>query len=90
MEVTAAQFRSNCFKILEEIRIKHREIIITKRGKPVARLIPYTNEDNLDPLVGALLGAGITVGDLTEPLEDEWELDKDQKIIQYPHVTAVW
>jgi len=75
MEITAASFRSNCFKILDEVDKKHKEVIITKRGKPIAKLIRYQTNNASDPLLGSLPNAGSTVGDLTEPLEDEWELD---------------
>ena len=75
MEITAASFRSNCFKILDEVDKKYKEVIITKRGKPIAKLIRYQTNNASDPLLGSLPNAGSTVGDLTEPLEDEWELD---------------
>ena len=75
MEITAASFRSNCFKILDEVDKKHKEVIITKRGKPIAKLIRYQTNNASDPLLGSLPNAGSTVGDLTESFEDEWELD---------------
>ena len=75
MKVTAAKFRSNCFKILDEVDKQQKEVVITKRGKPIARLIHYETDNPSDPLMGALLNVGSTVGDLTAPFEDEWELD---------------
>ncbi len=75
MEITAANFRSNCFKILDEVNKKHIEVIITKRGKPIAKLVRYETDARSDPLLGTLPNVGTTVGDLTEPFEDEWELD---------------
>jgi prevent-host-death family protein len=75
MEVTAAKFRSNCFKILDEVDKQHKEVVITKRGKPIAKLIHYETNNPLDPLLGALPNAGRTVNDLTAPFEDVWELD---------------
>jgi prevent-host-death family protein len=74
MEITAANFRSNCFKILDEVDKKHIDVVITKRGKPIAKLIRYETDDRSDPLLGRLPNVGTTVGDLTEPFEDEWEL----------------
>ena len=75
MKITAASFRSNCFKILDEVDKKHKEVIITKRGKPIAKLIRYQMNNASDPLLDSLPNAGNTVSDLTEPFEDEWELD---------------
>ena len=75
MEITAVEFRSNCFKILDEVDQKHIDVIITKRGKPIAKLVRYETDPRKDPLLGSLPNAGVTVGDLTEAFDDEWELD---------------
>ena len=75
MKISAAKFRSNCFKIIDEISQKQTEVIITKRGKAVVKLTAIKSEDQSDPLLGVLKGAGETVGDLTEPFAEEWELD---------------
>ena len=77
MEINAAEFRIKCFKILEQVRTTHQEIIITKRGKPIAKLTHIPQKEEKDPLLGALSGWGRTIGDLTEPVADpdEWEVD---------------
>lgn len=77
MEISSVQFRASCFKILEEVEKTHKEVIITKRGKPVAKLVHIADENNKDPFLGALKGAGRTVGDLTEPIVEsqDWETD---------------
>jgi prevent-host-death family protein len=74
MEITAANFRSNCFKILDEVDKKNIDVVITKRGKPIAKLVRYETGDRSDPLLGRLPNVGTTIGDLTEPFEDQWEL----------------
>ena len=77
MEIKAADFRSKCFKIMDRVKTTHMEVIITKRGKPIAKLIPIVPKSQKDPLLGALAGLGKTVGDLTEPIADhhDWEID---------------
>lgn len=77
MEINAAEFRSNCFKILDHVDRTHQEIIITKRGKPIAKLIHIPEQNKKDPLLGALVGLGKTLCDLTEPVaeHDDWEID---------------
>ena len=75
MEISAANFRTNCFKILDEVDKKHKVVVITKRGKPIAKLVRYETNADSDPLLNSLGGVGCTVGDLTEPFEDTWELD---------------
>jgi len=75
MKISAAKFRANCFKIIDEISHKQTEVIITKRGKAIVKLTAIKSEDQSDPLLGMMKGAGETVGDLTDPLDEEWELD---------------
>jgi len=54
MEVNAAQFRWNCFKILDQIKLTRGEVIITKRGKPIAKLMHISQEKYRDPLLGSM------------------------------------
>ncbi len=39
MEINTAEFRVNCFKILDQVKLTHREVIITKRGEPIANYL---------------------------------------------------
>ena len=77
MQITSAEFRSNCFKILDNLESNHDEVVITKRGKPIAKLVAIDPGNARDPLLGVLAGAGRTIGDLTDPVSDngDWELD---------------
>jgi len=77
MEISAVKFRINCFKILDQIKLTHREVIITKRGKPIAKLVHIAQPNEKDPLLGSMEGLVETIGDLTEPVidSDAWELD---------------
>ena len=38
--MTATEFRARCYGLMDEVAETGREIVITKRGKPVARLVP--------------------------------------------------
>ncbi len=50
MEIPAAKFKEQCLALLD--RVGPEGIVITKRGKPVARLLPI--EDNCAGLIGSL------------------------------------
>jgi prevent-host-death family protein len=72
LEIGAAAFKAKCLQLLDEIsKHKHDSIIITKRGKPVAKLSPI--DDAGGPIYGAMKGLATIHGDLTEPLGAEWE-----------------
>lgn len=78
MQVSTVKFRQELFKILDKVNKTHQEIIITKRGKPIAKVVHIDDtDDNQDPLIGTLRGKGKTMGDLTLPVVDsgDWEVD---------------
>jgi prevent-host-death family protein len=39
-EVPAGAFKQGCLALIDDVAATKREIVITKRGKPVARLVP--------------------------------------------------
>ena len=77
MEINAAEFRANCFKILDQVKVTHKEVVITKRGKPIAKLVHIARQNDKDPLLGSMEGLVETISDLTRPVidPDAWELD---------------
>ena len=79
MQISTVKFRQGLFKILYKVNRTHKEVIITKRGKPIAKVVHINNseDDSKDPLIGALKGQGKTIGDLTLPVidADDWEVD---------------
>ncbi len=58
--IAAAKFKETCLALLENV--DPNGIVITKRGKPVARLIPFGA--NSADLIGALAGKIAIKGDL--------------------------
>jgi prevent-host-death family protein len=38
--INASDFKARCLKVLDEVQATGAEVVITKRGKPVARLGP--------------------------------------------------
>ena len=79
MDMPAAQFRVRFFEILDEINARNEEIVITKHGKPVARVSPMGRRKK--PLFGCMKGSGEILGDLIAPvlpsMEDWMSVDDD-------------
>jgi prevent-host-death family protein len=42
--IPAGQFKQGCLAILDDVARNHEEVIITKRGKPVAKLVPIESD----------------------------------------------
>lgn len=74
MVLNTTQFQKQCVHLIQEVHDTQREIVITKRGKPLAKLVAVQDE-RLLPFIGSLTGVGQTTGDLLEPVEAEWEVD---------------
>ncbi len=70
--IAAGMFKAKCLAIMDEVQAKREPVIITKNGKPVARLEPIIDEEK-DPIFDFYAGK-ITVPDnveaITIPLED--------------------
>jgi prevent-host-death family protein len=41
-QVAASYFKAHCLKMIDEVQTKHTSILITKRGVPMAEIIPYS------------------------------------------------
>lgn len=70
-EIAAAVFKAQFLTLLEHVRSTKRPLVIPKRGKPVAKLIPI--EEPKDDFIGRLKGVFEVVGDLDADLPEEWE-----------------
>jgi prevent-host-death family protein len=42
--VQASTFKARCLALLDEVARSHRTIVVTKHGKPVAKLVPIIDE----------------------------------------------
>jgi prevent-host-death family protein len=74
VEVPAAEFKARCLKLMEEVRTTRRPLVITKRGKPVAKLVPVEEEEA--PLFGRLKGTVTIRGDIISPIEQDWHAER--------------
>ena len=76
--VPAGQFKNQCLALMDELAAKGGELVITKHGRPVARLVPI--DDDLDgvPIVGSMTGTVTYIeDDITTPIDVQWEASHD-------------
>lgn len=66
----AGEFKATCLALMDEVAATGREVIITKRGKPVAKLVPYRAKRK--SIAGALAGTGEILGDIVSPTPEYW------------------
>jgi prevent-host-death family protein len=75
-EIPAGEFKAKCLKLMDEVRDQGKEIVITKRGKPVAKLVPV-GEAKRPPLFGCMKGTVEILGDIVGPFHEEWEAARE-------------
>ena len=70
--MAAGAFKVHCLKVMDEVQSKRQAVLITKRGKPVAKLVPV--EKGKDDIFGFLKGKGKITGDIVSPIltPEEW------------------
>ena len=71
-----SQFKAHALKILDQVAKSQEGIIITKRGKPLAQILPYRSSDmNVKP--GKLANYLVFEKDIVSPLGEEmWDACK--------------
>jgi prevent-host-death family protein len=74
LEVPAGEFKARCLKLMDEVRATRREVVITKRGKPVAKLVPV--EEEIPTLFGRMKGTVTIHGDIIGPIPLDWHAER--------------
>lgn len=71
--IAAGEFKQHCLRLLDEVAISNDPIVVTKRGRPVAQLVPV-GPGRREDWRGALRDQGEITGDVVAPAVDprEW------------------
>lgn len=72
--VAIGNFKDRCLALLEQVRSTHEKLVITRRGKPIAQVLPISEpeHDELTYLRGTLL----MERDIVSPTGEAWEADR--------------
>lgn len=89
-KVTATEFKARCLALIDEVERTGEPLTITKRGRPVAQVVPLRLSKGSHPFE-ALKGTLEIVGDILEPAlpPESWDaehgatiLTADERIIE--------
>jgi len=71
--IPAGQFKARCLRVMDEVRTTREPVLITKKGRPVAKLVPA--ESQPEDIFGCLRDKIEVVGDIESPVVpwQEWD-----------------
>ena len=72
--IAAAKFKAQCLAVMDEVQARREPVLVTKNGKPVAKLVPVPLVEK-DPIFGFFQGEIHIVGDIESPLFSDEELE---------------
>ena len=62
----AGEFKARCLRVMEEVSKYRTSVVITKKGRPVARLVPA--DAPATDVFGCMAGTARIVGDVEAPV----------------------
>lgn len=75
VEVAASDLKNAWHEYLDQVEQGRQEVVVTRYGRPVAKLIPYEAEDAGGRIFGCLAGTVTIHGDIVAPLGEPWQAD---------------
>jgi prevent-host-death family protein len=75
--IAAGEFKAKCLHLLDEVAQQRTPLVITKRGKPIAKLVPIEDDKPADDIYGCMAGTGRILGDIVSPLDDWGNADAE-------------
>ena len=70
--MAAAAFKAECLGVLDRVAETGETVIVTKHGRPVAKVVPLSASD----APASLLGSVTFHGDLLSPIDELWDADR--------------
>jgi prevent-host-death family protein len=76
--MAAGEFKAKCLAVMAEVDATGQPVLVTKRGKPLARVVPFEERvptETPESIFGCLRHMGTITGDIvsSEFTDEEWE-----------------
>lgn len=72
--IAAAEFKATCLELMDRVRETGAEYVITKHGRPVAKLVPVV-ESARQPLFGSMKGTVLAYDRPFDPIDAEYDIN---------------
>jgi prevent-host-death family protein len=74
--LSISEFKAKCLRLIEDVAQKHTELVISKRGRRLAKVVPFDAEQ--PSILGFMEGTATIHGDVVAPLDEHWEAADDR------------
>jgi len=74
VEIAAGEFKAKCLKLMDQVEKTREPVIVTKRGKPIAQLVPVDVIPE-PSYFGYMQGTVTILGDIVAPSDLEWHAE---------------
>jgi prevent-host-death family protein len=74
--VSAATFKATCLELMDRVRETGEEFVVTKHGRPVAKLVPYDAPERAG-LLGSMRGTVLQYEHPFDPVDGEYDVNQD-------------
>lgn len=75
LEVSASDLKNSWHEFLERVSRARQEVVVTRYGRPIARLSPYDGPGDGGGIFGSLAGSVTVHGDIIAPAGEAWDAD---------------
>ena len=81
--IAAGKFKQTCLALLDVVAREHKELIVTKHGKPIAKLVPIESDEDQEARILAALHGSVTFlvpeDELLKPVvdPDDWQVIRE-------------
>ncbi len=65
-QMRASAFKARCLKVMKDVQATGEPVVVTKRGKPVVKVVPADTENS--DLFGFMAGRMKIIGDIESPV----------------------
>ena len=79
-EIAVTKFKASCLSVLERVQKTRKPVRVTRRGKPLADVVPAAVESPRANWLGCMAGTAHFIGDVVSPASDEedWDVLRDK------------
>ena len=70
-QISAAEFKATCLDLMDEVERTGTSVVVTKRGRAVARLAPVRVQ--IRSAFGLMKGRIVIRGNIVDPIDVTWD-----------------